>query len=347
MYVSLKDVAARAGVSFQTASKVLNGNTAAASAATAERVLRVAAELGYVPNALARGLVRRSSVTIGVLVDDLADAALVRFVDGAQAALAAQGHAVLLTAVTPGEPAADALRKLLEHRVDGVLVVAPGIERDEGVARVLRPGLPLVGLNRMPGADAVLLGSDHRETGRLAAEHLLELGHREIATVVGPRGRHVVRRRLEGFGTALAAAGVALPEHRIVESGWSAATAYAAAAALLDRAGEPITAVFAQNDEMASGVLRLLADRGVRVPEEVSVVGCDDLPASRFLVPALTTIAVPFTETGERAAAVLLDLIAGKPAPRRELLPVRLVVRASTGPPPASDLPTIDPREQP
>jgi LacI family transcriptional regulator, galactose operon repressor len=335
VYVSLKDVAARAGVSFQTASKVLNGHRGVASAATVERVRRVAEELGYVPNALARGLVRRSSVTIGILVDDLADAALALFVAGAQTALAGEGHAVLLTALGPDGDAAGSLRKLLEHRVDGVLVVAPSIEHDREAAAALRPGLPLVSLNRLPGAQAVLLGSDHRMTGQLAADHLVELGHRRIATVVGPRRRDVVRTRLAGFKDALEAAGVELPDHRIGESLWSAESAYAAAAALLD-ADPTITAVFAQNDLMATGVLRLLADRDLPVPGRVSVIGCDDLPTSRFLVPSLTTVHLPFTETGQRAAAALLEVIAGTTVPRRELLPIRLVVRASTGPVPPS-----------
>jgi LacI family transcriptional regulator len=333
VYVSLKDVAARAGVSFQTASKVLQGRKGAASAATAERVLRAADDLGYVPNALARGLVGRSSLTIGVLVDDLSDVALARFVAGAQSALAGEGHAVLLTAVRPDVAAADSLRKLLEHRVDGVLVIAPSLEHDAGIKAAVRPDLPLASLNRLPGVSAVLLGSDHHETGRLAAEHLAGLGHRRLATVIGPRQRDVVRSRLAGFRAGLAAGGIELPERCVVESAWSTAAAYAAAADMLDE-HPTLTAVFAQNDEMASGVLRLLADRGIAVPEQVSVVGCDDLPTSRFLVPSLTTVHVPFSETGARAAAVLLDLIGGAPAPPRELLPVHLVVRSSTGPPP-------------
>jgi LacI family transcriptional regulator len=331
VYVSLKDVAARAGVSFQTASKVLNGQRGVASAATVERVRRVAEELGYVPNALARGLVRRNSVTVGILVDDLADMALALFVAGAQTALAGQGHAVLLTAIGPGSGASGALRKLLEHRVDGLLVIAPSIENDSDAGAALRPDLPLVSLNRLPGVDA-----DHRATGQLAADHLVELGHRRIATIVGPRQRDVVRTRLAGFRDGLVAADIELPDHRIGESTWSPESAYRATAAVLDR--DPgVTAVFAQNDLMASGVLRQLADRDLRVPEQVSVVGCDDLPTSPFLVPALTTVHVPFGETGARAAAVLLELIGGTPVARRELLPVHLVERASTRPPPSAD----------
>jgi LacI family transcriptional regulator len=333
VYVSLKDVAARAGVSFQTASKVLNGRAGVASAPTAKRIVAAAEELGYVPNALARGLVRRGSITAGILTDDVADAALSRFIAGAQAALAAKGHAAVLVAIRPEVEASHSLRKVLEHRVDGLLVVAPSLEHDASFSGALRDGIPLVSLNHLPGTRAVLLGSDHRVTGRIAAGHLLELGHRAIATVTGPRPRQVARLRHDAFRRVLADAGIELPDARIKSADWSAGGAYDAAGRILDR-DPTVTAFFAHNDNMAMGVLRLLADRNVAVPQHASVMGCDDLPMSHFLVPSLTTIHVPFIETGARAAAVLLDLIGGLEVPRRELLPVRLVQRSSTAPPP-------------
>jgi LacI family transcriptional regulator len=334
VYVSLKDVAARAGVSFQTASKVLNGREGVASAATVERIETAARELGYVPNLLARGLVRRSSITVGILVDDVADTALSRFVAGAQRALAANGHAVVLVALHPEVAVGASLAKLLAHRVDGVLVIAPSLEDGSEISAAMRDGLPLASLNHLPGSSAILLGSDHRMTGALAGRHLVELGHREVATVTGPPSREVVRVRLAGFRHALAEADVALPDARIRAADWTAEDAYAAAGHLLDT-DPAITAWFAQNDTMAMGVLRLLADRKVRVPEHASIVGCDDLPMAQFLVPSLTTVHIPFVETGARAAAVLLDKIAGNDVPTRELLPVHLVPRASTARPPA------------
>lgn len=329
MYVSLKDVAARAGVSFQTASKVLNGHEGVAAPSTAERIRAAARELGYVPNLLARGLVRRRSITVGIITDDLADPALSRFVSGAQGALAAGGHAAVLVSLPPESDSASSLHKLLAHRVDGVLVVAPSLEADRTFSAAVRGGLPLVSLNHLPGTSAVLLGSSHRTTGRLAGEHLVQLGHRVIATVTGPPRREVVRTRLRGFRTALADAGVDLPDELVEVADWTADGGYAAAARLLDRS-PAITALFVHSDLMATGVLRLLADRRVSVPRRTSVVGCDDLPISRFLVPSLTTVAIPFVETGARAAAVLLDRIAGRDVASRELLPVELLRRGST-----------------
>jgi LacI family transcriptional regulator len=151
--------------------------------------------------------------------------------------------------------------------------------------------------------------------------------------VTGPPSREVVRTRLRGLRTGLSTVGLDLPDGNVEVADWTADGGYAAAARLLDR-NPGLTALFVQSDTMAVGVLRLLADRGVRVPEQMSVVGCDDLPLSRLLVPSLTTVAVPFVETGARAAAVLLDLIAGRDVPKRQILPVRLVPRASTGPAP-------------
>jgi LacI family transcriptional regulator len=333
VYVSLKDVAARAGVSFQTASKVLNGHEGVASAATAQRILVAAQQLGYVPNELARGLVRRGSITAGILADDLADPALSRFVAGAHAALATKGHAAVLFAIRPEIEASQSLRKVLEHRVDGLLVVAPSLESDTSFRGALREDLPLVSLNHLPGTHAVLLGSDHRTTGTMAAAHLIELGHREIATVTGPAERQVVRLRHDAFRRKLAEAGIDLSAARVERADWSPDGAYAAAQTVIERDAK-VTAFFVHNDTMAVGVLRLLADRDIGVPGRVSVIGCDDLPMSRFLVPSLTTMHVPFTETGERAAEVLLDLINGLDAPRRERLPVYFVARDSTAPPP-------------
>ncbi|TQS42555.1 LacI family DNA-binding transcriptional regulator [Cryptosporangium phraense] len=330
MYVSLKDVAERAGVSFQTASKVLNGNSAVVSAATRQRILDAARELGYVPNALARGLVRRDSLTVGILADDFSDVALSRFVVAAQQAIERQGHAALVT--TTGQSSQAPLRTLQEHRVSGVLVIAPSLEEDDGIGEYLRGPLPAVTLNHIPGGGVPAVGSDHRQTGVLAAEHLLALGHRTVGTVTGPTGRRVVVSRLDGFRTTLAAAGVELPAHRIHPSGWEASDAAAATHHLLD-ADPGVTAIFVHNDNMAFGVLSALRARGVGVPDQLSVVGCDDAPLAEFAAPPLTTVRVPFEETGARAAELLLTRIRGEPIERKNLLPVELVVRESTAPP--------------
>lgn len=329
MYVSLKDVAARAGVSFQTAGKVLNGQQRGVVAeATRQRILRAADELGYVRNALARSLVTRSTYTIGIIADN--DWVLSQFVIGAERRARMHGHAVLIgTVQLDSGDARQYARQLLERRVDGVIAAAPSLENDEATAQLLRGPVKSVSIHHVPGGGVPVVGSDHSETGRLAAEHLLRLGHRRIATVIGPRQRRVVATRLRGFRTALAAGGVRLGTRRIAEADWSVAGGFRAAGALFD-ADPAITAIYAQSDLMAMGVLAALARRGQRIPDDCAVVGCDDMPFAPYTIPPLTTVHVPFYETGERAMSLLLDRIAGGETASRVLLPVHLVVRDST-----------------
>lgn len=328
-YASLKDVAARAGVSFQTASKVLNGQLGAASPATRERIRSAAAELGYVPNAHARKLVRTSAVTVGILAGDLTDPALIRFVIAAQRALEENGHTMVLSTVRRATDPTDAVRKLLENRVDGILAMVPALESDVRLGVALRGHVPVVSLNHIPGGGIPLVGSDHTMTGTLAANHLLECGHRTFAMITGKRDRRVVASRSRGFRAALRTVGIVLPPRNVVPADWTAQGAYAATQSLLRRTRD-FTAVFIHSDQMAMGVLRALRDNTIRVPEDMAIVGCDDLAVSPYLSPALTSVHVPFEESGRRAAELLLAQIRGESVPRIDLLPVHLVARAST-----------------
>jgi LacI family transcriptional regulator len=330
-YASLKDVAARAGVSFQTASKVLNGQQGAASAATRERIRAAADELGYVPNAHARFLVRSSTVTIGILAGDLTDPALIRFVVAAQGRLEDHGHTMVVATVRTGTDPAKGVRKLLEHRVDGILAMVPAAENDPRLGEALRGTVPVVSLNHIAGGGIPLVGSDHAQTGVLAANHLLERGHRQMGMITGHRERRVVVSRSRGFRAALRSVGIELPARNVVPADWTAKGAYHATEQLLHRVDD-ITAIFTHSDQMAMGVLRSLRDQGIRVPQDCALVGCDDLAVSPYLTPSLTSVHVPFEETGVRAADLLLTQIGGANVPRIDLLPVHLVARASTGP---------------
>lgn len=330
MYVSLKDVAARAGVSFQTAGKVLNGGAATVSDETRRRIHRVAKDLGYVPNVLARSLLRQSSYTIGIIADNLEDWVLAQFVVGAEREARDHGHVVLIGAVLPETSDAESYaRHLLERRVDGIIAAAPTLEKDEKVAALLRQKVPAVSMHHVPGGGVPVVGSDHKQTGRLAAEHLIELGHRRIGMICGPPSRIVVASRIRGFRAGMAGAGVRMLSRRIVEAEWTSEAGYHAALELMDR--DPgISAIFAHSDLIAMGVLAALQQTGRRVPDDCAVVGCDDLPFSSHLIPPLTTIHIPFRETGQSAMALLLDSIRGAEPERRIDLPVHLVARKST-----------------
>ena len=258
----------------------------------------------------------------------------------AQASVAAEqearrhGHSVLVGHLAVGgADGADIVRTLIERRVDGIIAAAPEIEEDTKVAELLRKYVPSVSLQAVPGGGVPLVGSNHRDTGRLATGHLLELGHTAIGTVTGPFRRRVTRSRLHGYEDALREANLETPEDLVAEGDWTPKGGAAATRLLLERSPN-LTAIFVHSDTMALGVLSALFLAGRRVPWDVSVVSCDDIPFAEYMTPPLTTIRLPLAETGREAVALLLRSIAGEPVPERPpLLPFELIIRASTAPP--------------
>ena len=329
--VSVKDVAARSGVSFQTTSKVLNGK-GSVSEQTRERILSAAKDLGYVPNILARSLVTRITQAIGLVASDFGDPNLSRFIVGAEQEARRQGYVVVIASIDPDGTGGDrATRALIERRVDGVLLAAPQMEEDVKTARLINRQVPTVSLHHVPGGGVATVGSDHSLTGLLATRHLIERGHRQIATITGPLSRRVTRSRLQGYRRALEEAGMRYEASLIEEADWQISGGFEATRGLLSRR-PGVTAIFAQNDTMAIGVLSFLRELGRRVPEDCAVVGCDDLEVAAHTVPPLTSVRVPFHETGEQAMRLLLAMIAsGSVEATRVKLPVELVPRASSG----------------
>ena len=331
-YASLKDVASRAGVSFQTVSKVLNGG-GSVSPATLERIHRAAEEVGYIPNALARGLVTRGTKTLGIIAADPSDHVLGRFVVAAEVEARRRGWATVVANVDAfGSDVARYVEVLSERRVDGILMAAPQAEHDAGLGRALRGRLPVVSLHTIEGLRVPLVGSDHVETGLLAVRHLILHGHEAIGIVSGTLGRHVTAARMRGAANAFKEADREPPDDELLEEGdWTTAGGYLATMRLLDRAPQ-LTALFVHNDYMAIGAIRALYERGRAVPDDVAVVGCDDAPVAPYTVPSLTTVRVPFEDTGRVAMALLLRIVGGEESPSTStLLPVELVARASCG----------------
>jgi LacI family transcriptional regulator len=331
-YVSIKEVAARAGVSFQTASKVLNGGPVRVSADTAARITAAAKSLGYRPNTIARSLVRRTTGTLGLIASDATDVAISEFSVAVEQAARRRGYAVLVGHLAAdGADGTDVVRMLIERRVDGVIAAAPQVEEDLEVAELLRAYVPAVSLHHVPGGQVPVVGSYQSETARLATAHLISRGHRVIGTVTGPYRRRVVRSRLRGYEETLRAAGIEPDEDLVVEADWTPGGAAAATRLLFERA-PAATAIFVHNDAMAIGVLSAVARSGRRVPADVAVVSCDDMPFAEYLTPALSTVRVPLAETGERAVDILLRSIAGEAvAAEPVLIPVELIVRESCG----------------
>ncbi len=330
-HVSVKDVAARSGVSFQTTSKVLNGG-GSVSEVTRARILQAASDLGYVPNLQARSLVMQRTQTVGVITSDFNDHNLGRLIVGAEQEARRQGYSVVMTSIEPeGSGTEYALPAMMERRVDGILLAAPQMEEDEALAHVLDRSLPVVSLHDVPGGGVSTVGSDDELIGLLATRLLVEKGRQVIATVIGKRGRRVTESRLRGYSRALEDAGLRFDAELVEEGRWEIAAAASATIRLFERRAD-IGAVFAQSDTMAVGVLSALHRLHKHVPAGCALVGCDDIDMAPYTVPPLTTIHVPFYETGAEAMRLLLNMITtGSVAPTKVILPVHLIVRASSG----------------
>ena len=329
---TIYDVARLAGVSTATVSRALNG-TGQIAPATRAMIDDAVAQLGYHPNTAARSLVTRSTQTIALLLPDITNPFYAALVSGIQERALETGHTMLLC-TTEGDPEREEqyLSLLRAKQVDGVLVDGLVLPPDR-ITRFVREGLPIVCLDRDIDSTLVpLVQVDNRLGARLATEHLLELGHERIGHIAGTPDLGISDERIEGYRDALRAAGIAVDPELIAVGSFTEEGGYEAARVLSDK--WDLTALFAANDLSAIGALSALVQSGRRVPEEVSVVGFDDLRLSRFTNPPLTTVHQPAGEIARHAAELLLELASGRPVERmRYFLEPGLVVRSSTAPP--------------
>lgn len=330
-YPSLKDVAARAGVSYQTAGKVLGGG-GTVSNDTRDRILKAARDIGYVANGVARSLANNATQTVGIVAGNLGDQVLADFVVGADLAARSMGHVTIISVPdSDGDGAAQTVELLIQRRVDGILFAAPQLEHCRELGSVLRGRVPMVSIHRLAVEGVALVGSDHYETATLVMQHLLSHGHQRIGMVAGPLSRDVSKVRSRAYQATLRSAGMSFAEDWVVVGQWDAESGRDAARELISRSPE-LTALYCHNDLMAIGAVRALYECGRRVPQDCAVVGCDDIDIGRLITPALTTVRVPSRETGVEAIKLLVRLMRGEAPPRRPLLlPVELVVRESCG----------------
>ena len=324
----LIEVARRAGVSPATVSRVL-AHPALVKPATRDRVHAVIAQLGYRPNGLARALAGGKSRTVGFIVPTLDNAIFSRALQSMQAVLSGAGYH-LLVASSDYSPTAEteAIRALIEHGVDALVVV--GADRAREANQLLeRAGVPVV----VTWAEDSLWPSitvDNNGAGRLAAQHLLDLGHRRIAVISLPLLHNDrQRQRVEGVRQALSDAGVKMPDAYVREQATTVAGGRAACAALL-QLREPPTAIVCCIDYQAVGAMIEAQAAGINVPQQMSVVGIDNLELGEHLTPALTTVLVPTGAIGERAALQIIGRISRQEMPHLERLSIELVVRKST-----------------
>ncbi|WP_194420188.1 LacI family DNA-binding transcriptional regulator [Microbacterium abyssi] len=325
---TINDVARAAGVSVATVSKAINGRYGV-SPATLSHVMTVVEDLGYESSLVATSMRRRSTNVIGVLVAEFEPFAL-QLLRGVSAALEDTDYDVLAYAgsVSAGEHLGwerRSLSRLGGTLIDGAILVTPTTTRAE-------TSVPIVAVDPHVGADGpATIGVANVEGARAATDHLISLGHRRIAHLRGRTDLESAQERERGYRAALAAAGIPFDPALVADGGYRAADSTAGAHAILDLPDTP-TAVFAANDLSAIEMMRVAAERGLRVPADLSVVGFDDILDAASHSPQLTTVRQPLPEMGTAAVRMLLDVLKGHdPEPVR--MPTTLIVRESTAAP--------------
>ncbi|MEV4318909.1 LacI family DNA-binding transcriptional regulator [Actinocrispum sp. NPDC049592] len=334
-HVTLQDVARAAAVSPATVSRVLNGSANVRDDLRA-RVQDAAGRLAYAPNAHAQALAGASRRTVGVICHDVSDPYFAMIARGIMRVAGDNGLLVMLASTFRDADREVAYVSMLRaQRAPAILLIGSGFEDkswERSLAAEIDPYLrgggrvAVVSRHRSLRVDSVL--PENREGAAALAKALLEMGHRRFAVLAGPRDLTTVSDRIAGFRSTLASAGLTLSEEDIVEAGFTRDGGYDAMNTLLTR-GLAATCVFAVTDVMAIGALSALRDKGMSVPGDVSIAGFDDIPIVRDLTPALTTVALPLEQLGERA----MELALRDSGRRRRILRVagEVVIRASTG----------------
>ncbi|MCE9887338.1 substrate-binding domain-containing protein [Kluyvera intermedia] len=325
--ITLYDVARVAGVSYQTVSRVIN-QAAHVSPRTRDKVQAAMRELNYVPNRGAQLLAGKATRTLGLLTTDLALHAPSQIASAVKRRAGEVGFSVLISMIESHDwPACfSALQELQAQRVEGLVVNVP-LERDVAEALAAASPVPVLFLDVGNDAQVNRLVFDADQGARLGVEHLLALGHRQLVLLAGPQTSVSARARLSGWQLALQEAGL---EPRAVAYGdWSAASGYEKAHLLL---AEKPDAVLVANDQMALGVLRACAEKGIRVPGQLSVIGYDDTTDSAWFTPPLTTVRQQFKEAGRRSVDWLVAQPASTDVAEQMSMDVELIVRGSTAP---------------
>src|SRR4051794_34001039 len=329
----MSDVAARAGVSHQTVSRVINGSPNVAPP-TRERVLAAIAELGYRPNTAARALVTGSTRTLGFVTVNINQYGPAQTLVGLEQAARAAGYSLSVTILddATAEAMREAVDRFVAQSVDAVVALGTYDDAFEALHAISAP-VPLVTVQSGGALEEPAVGVDQVAGARLATRHLLDLGHRTVHHVTGPSDSKEARDRLRAWRAELDAVGAPVPE--VLSGDWSPASGDAAGRRLAARrrAGEQLTAVFAAHDQMALGVRAASHEGGLWVPADISVVGFDDLPEAPYFTPPLTTVRQDFAELGRRGVQLVLARLRGEEF-HPDAVPPALIVRASTGPVP-------------
>ncbi|MGX6429076.1 ribose utilization transcriptional repressor RbsR [Levilactobacillus yonginensis] len=329
--VTIRDLAEAAGVSVTTVSQILNGKGERFSLDTRRRVHQLQEEMGYVPDFNARNLIMKSAQTIGVLVPNLGNPFFSMFIRGVQQTSRERHFIPLIFGANHDEKLESYyLQELIKRAVDGLIIASASIT-GEAIDNILKKnGIPYLMIDQNGGPSVDRVRINDQQGGQLAAQHLVALGHQRIAVVMPEHPTQNLLIRLDGFRKQLAELGVQLATTAVVTAAMTKLGGYQATSAVL--AQKP-TAVFAINDETALGLIRGLHEQGLKVPEDISVLGYDDIDLDEYVVPKLSTIHQPVVTMGQQATTLLINRIQDQRQPEQLVnLPVELRDRESTGP---------------
>jgi DNA-binding LacI/PurR family transcriptional regulator len=325
---TIRDVARQAGVSHQTVSRVINGRDDVLPE-TRAHVEAAIEKLGYLPNAIARSMARGQTHTLACISPNLTDYTFASVIEGAETEARQNGYFMLSSSATDPDAFRELLDELIGHRrVDGLIVINP--YSDERYKYIPR-NFPVVFVGaRSHGENISSVCLDDEKVAYEATRHLISLGHKIIAMVTGPMEEDCCQDRTDGFRRALQEADLDFDETMIVEGDWTATSGQDALLSFVELGRVP-TAIFAQNDRMALGVLRAARDVNLKIPSQLAVIGVDDMPLSSYFDPPLTTMQQDMPRIGQKAIRILLDIIQNKNTETREVrLPASLIVRQST-----------------
>lgn len=337
--VTSQDVADMAGVSRTTVSFVLNNvKRYAIHPETAARVRKAARELNYVPNASARALASQQATAIGLMMTRspeyiATDPFLPQILGGLMDVAKQNKLGLLVEWVEPGQELNTYLKLARARQIDGFIIMTPR-EDDTGLKALVEAEVPAVVMGYVPGLDMHSVDVDNVQAAKAAVEHLIELGHERIACISNAAKPYTsANQRYEGYKAALTDAGIAFDERLVRFADFSSQSGYDCMKALLEENAD-ITGVFVASDSVAFGAMAAIRDAGLRIPEDISIVGFDDIPMASYVTPGLTTIQLPAKEIAEQSCHLLMQLMQGDFCQERIVtLPTQLIVRQSTARP--------------
>lgn len=332
--VTIHDVAARSGVSIATVSNVIN-KTKKVSPKTEANVRAAMEELNYVPNSIAKSLKTSSYKSIGIIAEEISSFSTPPIIDAVGGYLDERGYSVSLynlrtyshstydTAILQSS-----ITSLEASRASGIIYIGANSSNVEHIRHLI--GLPVIYAYTTAGKEDHIVHYNDFNAAKMAASLFLSYGHKRFAIITGDLGQEFVHQRIMGFRSALTAARIDLPPGNILAANWGYDLAFEHTLKLLELPQRP-TAIFAMNDPMACAVLAAARKKGLRVPEDLSIIGFDDRSCSAYSSPSITTLHIPLYDIGIAAASSLLDLMNGKEVPLSQLLSCKLVERESVG----------------